>query len=648
MSASATAANRLRVTIADALRPPPDRTISEWADQFRILDSRSSAEPGPWRTERTPYLREPMDQLGPQSATTAVVMRRASQLGKTEALLNAMGFYIDAAPAPIMLVQPSKEAMDRFSRQRVTPLVDGSPALRGKVAEKKSRSSGNTLQAKEFDGGVLLMVGANVAADLASSPIRVLLMDEIDRFPLELPGEGDPVGIAERRTATFHNRKIGKVSTPTVENESRIDREFAATSQRHYEVPCPHCGTFQRLVWEGVRWPPGQPLLARYECQHCHQPIEHTSKADMIRRGSWADEDPDVAEAYRQSFDPPVEPAGDDVQGYALSTLYSPWFTWGDMAAEFVKAARDPVRLRVFVNTLLGESWNQSDGETVDRAELMDRAEDFGPGAEPAELPAGVVSITAGVDFQADRAVVEIVGWGVGEESWSLEYLDIYGDPSIPPDAGGELWEELDRVLFERRYTHHRGGALGIDAACLDTGHYTQTIYAYVKPRQRRNVWGIKGKAAEDGRPLWPREPSRNNRGRIDLYTVNVNAGKEIVYARLRRTDPGPGYCHFPEGRGEGYFAELTAETVTTKRRKGRKIRIWDSKGRRNEALDCRVYAYAALKGWLASGRRSLRGQLDRLPKRVEAGGRKTAPNAETKRKVSKRPRYMRRRKHWI
>lgn len=595
-----------------------------------------------------------MDHLGPQSPIRSVVLRWASQLGKTEALLNTMGYYIDAEPSPIMVVQPSKEAMDRFSRQRITPLIDASPALRGRVAEKKSRSSGNTLQSKEFEGGVLLMVGANVPADLASSPIRILLLDEIDRFPLEIGGrkdhqsEGDPIDIAERRTATFSGRKIAKVSTPTVENESRIDREFAATSQRYFVVPCKHCGAFQRLVWEQVKWPAGQPGLAHYECSHCEERIEHTEKAAMLRGGYWVDEDPEIAQAFRDSFLPPVPAAGPEVVGYALSALYSPWFTWADMAHAFVKAARDPIRLRVFVNTLLGEVWTHEDGESIDGLELSQRGEVFGPGVHGPELPAGIVSITAGVDFQADRAVIEIVGWGVGEESWSIEYLDIYGDPSIPPEHGGPLWDELDRVLFERRYSHHRGGALGIDAACLDTGHYAQTIYAYVKPRQRRNIWGIKGVAKEDGSPLWPKHPTRNNRGRIDLYPLNVNAGKEIVYARLKRQEPGPGYCHFPEGRSDGYFSELTAETVTTKRRKGRKIRKWDSHGRRNEALDCRVYAYAALKGWLSSGRKSLRGQLDRLPKRVEAGGRKGAPDSSEKTKKRKRRRFIERRKHWI
>ena len=625
----------LRGVLADAVKPPPDFTISEWADSHRVLDSRSSSEPGPWRTDRTPYLRDPMDAIGPSHSCKRVVLHWATQLGKTEALLNTAGYYIDAAPCPIMLIQPTKEAVERFSRQRVTPLVEASPRLRYRVADMKSRDSANTLRAKEFRGGVWVLVGANSPTDLASTPVRILLCDEVDRWPPELGAEGDPLGIAERRTATFHNRKVVLVSSPTVKGESRVESEFARTDQRHYVVPCPHCGTFQRLKWSGVKWPAGQPELASYQCAHCAEAISHIHKSKMLAGGYWEAEDLEVAEMRRQQFDPALARDPDAV-GYHLSTLYSPWFSWADMAREFVRCAKDPVLLRVFVNTLLGEPWDTDDGEGLDAHELFKRREDYGPKS----IPAGVAVITAGVDIQADRAVVEVVGWGRGEESWSIEYVDVYGDPSVDPRVGGELWEALDRVL-STRYDHELGGEIGISAVCIDTGHQALNVYAFVRPRQKRRIWGVKGKSG-DGSKLWPRSPTRRNKGRIDLYIIGTVAAKESIYARLRIDVPGPGYCHFTRDHSEQYFAELTAERKKIRYNRGRRISFWElPSGRRNEALDCRVYAFAALHGW-RSGRNSIDRSLETLSTRSEK-------NTEATRKKTPRRAYLgRRRDHWL
>lgn len=613
---------------ASAIRPPPERRPSEWAEAERVLTSKTSAAVGPWRNWRSPYAVAPLDALGPQHPARRVVCMWSSQVSKTEVLLNAIGYYMQADPCPIMMVQPTDKHAERVSKHRIQPMIEASPALRERVVEARSRVSGNTLSIKEFPGGLLMIVGANSPTDLASSPVRVLLVDEADRMPVELQGEGDPLRIVERRTATFANRKIGIVSSPTVHLESRVQAEFARTDQNYYHVPCPHCGTFQRLRWARVRWPSGRPELACYVCEACEVEIPHSAKRDMVARGVWIPEELEVAEALRQEFDPPLVRDPDAV-GYHLSTLYSLFFSWAEMAAEFVRAARDPVLLRVFVNTLLGEVWRTEEGEGIgDPDALMRRREDYGPGRR-IEIPAGVSVLTAGVDVQADRAVVEVVGWGPGEESWSIEYLDVHGDPSVDPAVGGVIWEGLDAVL-EREYTHADGRPIRISAACIDTGHHAINVYGFVKPRQRRRIWGVKGKQG-DGSRFWPRNPTRHNKGRIDLYVLDTTAGKDAVYARLRIAEPGPGYCHFPRSATPSYFAELTAERRTVRYARGHKVSVYTCPhGRRNEALDVRVYAYAALQG-LRSARVDLQAELDKRRGGTEpkGGSSRRAPPSE-------------------
>jgi len=631
------AIDTLRTIAAASIRPAPDLSVSDWADQNRVLDSRSSAEPGPWRTARTPYLRDIMDAMGPAHSCETVVVKSSSQVGKSETLNNALGFYIDHAPAPIMLVQPTKEAAERYSRQRITPLVERSPALRGKVSERKSRDTGNKLDAKEFLGGVLFLVGANSPVGLASSPIRVLLADEIDRWTKSIPGEGDPLEIVERRTATFHNRKKLKTSTPTVKGQSRIELEYARSDQRKYFVPCPDCGTFQVFKWACVKWPAGDPAGAAYQCEHCEVLIPHYKKPEMLERGYWQAEDEDEAERVRNVFDPPVKRDPRSV-GFWLSSLYSPWVSWGEVAQQFVQCGKDRELLRVFVNTLLGEEWDLDDGEDISEDDLLERREVFGPGCpEGPEVPAGVAVLTCGVDIQADRFELEVVGWGLGEESWSIDYVVSFGDPSSDPKRG-QFWKDLDAAL-RRVYMHEDGHEMKIEAACIDTGHQALNVYSFVKPRQKRRVWGIKGK--HTGERLWPRAPTRRNKGRIDLYMLAVGVAKESIYARLRQTEAGPGYCHFPADRVEDYFQQLTAERMKTRYKRGFAVKFWElPSGRKNEALDCRVYAFAALHGW-RSNRHTIQGALDRIGRGTDL---KTGKSPARKR--SKR--WLKSRKHWI
>jgi phage terminase large subunit GpA-like protein len=560
------------------LKPDPLLTVSAWADRYRMLSSVASGEPGLWRTSRTPYLQEIMDCLSPSSPVERVVFMKGAQLGGTEAGLCWLGYVIHQAPGPMLLVQPTVETAKRHSKQRIDPLIEISAVLKDLVKDPRSRDSGNTILGKEFPGGVLILTGANSAVGLRSMPIRYLFMDEIDGYPGDADGEGDPVALATQRTVTFANRKVLMVSTPTIKGFSRIEAAYQESDRRHYWVPCPSCQALQVLEWKQMRWPEGDRERAFYECIHCGLPIQDYQKGWMLAHGQW------IAE----------NPGGSKVAGFHLSSLYSPhgWTSWGDIALEHGQVYRDPSRLKVWVNTKLGETWEES-AEQLDGGGLMARRELFGP-----MLPPGIVLLTAGVDVQDDRLELEIVGWGRDEESWSVAYWVLWGDP-----AGPTVWQDLENILY-RAYPHARQVSdLYVRAAAVDTGgHRSMEAYTFCRVRQERRIWAIKGLGGM-GKPIWPRRSSRNNKGRVPHFMVGVDAAKESIYSRLRLKESGPGYCHFPLDRDAEWFRQLTAEKVTTRYSKGRPIREWIKKSHeRNEALDCRVYAMAALHGLMGMG----------------------------------------------
>nr|CRH06586.1 Phage terminase GpA [Candidatus Magnetococcus massalia] len=560
--------------------PDPRLTVSEWADEHRMLSSVASGEPGPWRTDRTPYLKEVMDCLSPNSPIERVVAMFGSQLGKTECGLNWVGYVIQHAPGPMLMVQPTVEMAKRYSKQRVGPLIESSSEIRERVKPARSRDSGNTVLSKEFPGGILLMTGANSAVGLSSAPIRYLFMDEVDRFPGDADGEGDPVALAIQRTANFSNRKVLLTSTPTIKGFSRIEASYAESDQRQFWVPCPECGEFQVLSWAQVKWPKGKRNEAFYLCPFCEAQLADHQKGWMLENGVWR-----------------AAAEGDGkTAGFHLSSLYSPhgWTSWGDIAVEHGLVHKDPPRLKVWINTKLGETWEE-DADRVDGEGLMERREAWGE-----LLPADVAVLTAGVDVQDDRLEIEIVGWGRDEESWSIDYRVLWGDPSSPA-----VWEDLDNLL-RRPLGHSRQlSDMTIRAAAIDTGgHHTLKSYAFCRSRQGRRIWAIKGRGGM-GVPIWPRKPSTKNKGKVPLFIVGVDACKEAILSRLRIEEPGPGYLHFPMQRDADYFKQLTAESVVTRYHKGRPIREWKKRDSdRNEALDCRVYAMAALQGLIAMGYR--------------------------------------------
>lgn len=557
----------------EALLPPPRLTVSEWADRYRVLGN-TSPEPGPWRTSRTPYLREIMDALTPSDPCERVVFMKSAQIGGTEVLLNACGYLMHHAPAPILLVQPTVEMAKRFSKQRLDGLIESCPVLRDRVKDPRSRDSGNTVLLKEFAGGVLILTGANSAVGLRSLPAKYVLADELDAWPADADGEGDPFTLACKRTVAFGTqRKILAVSTPTIEGISRIEALFRQGDQRRYFVPCPRCEHYQVLVWKQVKWEEGRRETARYECEACGYRIHHHEKTAMLAAGQWRS-----------------TASGDGrTRSYAINALYAPvgWPQPPDLTAEWLEASKTRETLQVFINTILGETWRDEAAVPLESDALYLRREPFA-----AEAPAGVALITAGADVQADRIECEVVGWGAGEESWSLGYFVLHGDTGQP-----EVWGDLDRLLA-RQWQHESGLLLPVAAVCVDAGFETETVLDFCRARRGRRIWPVKGQAGF-GKPIWPRRATTGGKNRGELFLVGSDVAKEKVYSRLRVERPGPGYCHFPLDRGRDWFEMLVSERIIVERGERKFAK---PAGVRNEALDCRSYAVAALHSLYMSG----------------------------------------------
>jgi phage terminase large subunit GpA-like protein len=580
----------------DGMMPEPALLVSEWADKHRILGSRGSAEPGPWRTARTPYLREIMDALSPSHPARRVVFMKGAQVGGTECGNNWIGYVIHHAPGPMLAVQPTTELAKRFSDQRIDPLVEDTPAIRERVAPARSRDSGNRQLSKEFPGGQLVMTGANSAVGLRSMSARFLFLDEIDAYPGDVEGEGDPIALAEARARTFGwRRKVFLVSTPTIAGLSRIEREYLATDQRRYFVPCPHCGHMQHLRFERLVWDEGQPETARYLCEACNAPIGEQHKAAMLAAGEWR---------------PTATATDPHAIGFHISALYSPpgWMPWSEIARLWIAAQGDDRAIKTFKNTVLGETWQES-GEAPDWQRLYDRREHW----EPGTVPMGGLLLTAGVDVQRDRLEASIWAWGQDRQSWLIEHRVIAGNP-----FEAAVWEEL-RLLLDDTWQHASGHRLPIAMAAIDSGDgmTTAEVYAFVRRMGSGRAIAVKGQdglRAAIGQPA-ATEVKRNGRkvGGLKVWPVGSSFLKGETYGWLKLARPTeesgnpfpPGYVHLPvHAAGEEFCRQLTAEQLVARvGRNGFRRLEWVKTRERNEALDCRVYARAAaaalgMDGW--------------------------------------------------
>ena len=561
-----------------ALKPPPELTLSQWADRYRVLSAEASAEPGRWHTDKAPYQREIMDAIGDPHVRKVVIMS-AAQIGKTDAfILNTLAYYMDYTPAPILVMQPTLEMGQTFSKDRLAPMLRDTPELRNKV-DVKSRYSGNTILKKNFPGGHITIVGANSATGLASRPIKVLLADEVDRYPGSAGTEGDPLSLAQKRQTTFWDKKAVFVSTPVIKGKSRIETEYNQSTMEEWNVPCPECGSYQPLVWGNVVFDK-QDLSkgVQYRCECCGKLFGEYQWKAASKDGVFVAGNPEAS-----------------ARGFHLNTLASTFCSWQEIVEKFIIAKEqldqgNPEGMKVWVNTELGETWEEP-GEAVEDTELYNRRELY-----EAQVPEGVLVLTAGVDVQDDRFEIEVVGWGVGKESWGIRYQKIYGD--LLKD---QVWQDLDNFLLTG-WRKADGTVLYIRAVCIDSGgHHTDQVYRFTKPRWERSVFAIKGKGGSD--IPYIHKHSTNNRVSAPLFIIGVDAGKALLYQRLRHGTKGPNYCHFPineeAGYDEQYFVGLTAEKMVVRFRKGRPVVAWELKDnahKRNEPLDLRNYAQAALE----------------------------------------------------
>lgn len=607
-----------RAAFFRGLRPDPYLNVAEWADQYRFLSSVDTDEHGPWKTSRTPYLREIMEKLSPHDPCKEVYFMKGTQLGATQCGNNWIGAKIATAPGPIMIVMPTVEMAKRNSNQRIQTMIDHCPALREKIKPSRSRDSGNTMLSKRFEGGVLVMTGANSAVGLRSFSARDLMGDELDGWPADCDGEGDPWEIAKRRTSNFQRRKIFGVSTPTEEDVSRIDREYQRGTQKLFYLPCPLCGTYQEIEFggkdqeHGLKWYEGKEAEAFYVCLECAQAIQHHRKTEMLEEGEWT--------PHNDQPDPFVE-------SYHLSSLYSPvgWYSWGDAALQWRRAQGNPLKLKTFVNTVLGQT-SKIRGEAPSDEALMRLREQYPqsdtgrrdalgtPILEDA-VPVGCCLLTAGVDVQADRLEVTVWGWGRGEEVWKIRHQVLRGDPTALP-----VWEMLWQFLT-RPWVMERGGVDYIRSTCVDAGYASQQVYAFVGPREVYQtpeggegslayLWAIQGSAGKG--TVWPDKAARtktSKRAGAAVYTIKSDTAKQYMHARaqarINGVDaegnaivPGPGYFHLGMDTDENWCRQFTAEHCilrTTPR--GYPERVWELRpGRqRNEGLDCAAYGYAAL-----------------------------------------------------
>ena len=606
-------AYRLNKVFSDALKglvPPDDLTVTEWAEARRRLSSESAAEPGPWRTERTPYLREPMNAFT-DPKVRHIVMVAASQVGKSEFLNNCIGYIIDEDPGSILFVHPTGIDAKEYSKLRIAPMIRDCPTLRKKVSSPKSRDSNNTILQKTYPGGILTMCGSTEAHALASKPIRYVFGDERDRWALSAGNEGDPWDLAMARQTTFYNAKAVEVSTPTIKNASAIEAAYATGTMERWKSRCPHCGEYHEIRWANIRFEYEENIIASrktykvtkvwYVCPGCGC---ISSEIEMKRAPArWEAENPAAYEQGTRSF--------------WLNAFVSQWATWSSIILKFLNAQGNTKKMQVVYNTCFGEVWEDR-GNLEDEDSLMARREDY-----PAELPEGTLVVTSGVDTQDDRFEYELVGHGHFGETWGIEKGIIMGRPDDP-----ETWAKLDEVVFDRVLRFEDGLGLRVSASFVDEGgHFTMEVRQQCQARLGKKVFCIKGMPGPD-RPYVP--PPKQQKitiaqqyiGLCWQYQLGVDSGKQIIQDNLRVRTPGAKYCHFPrrDDYGAAYFTGLLSERLEYDATK-KQPWIWKKipGHERNEALDCRNYALAAFK--------AIPTNLDEIDRKLKAA-RGKAPSA--------------------
>ncbi len=629
---------RLAVSVRKGWTPPPRISVPDWADEYRKLAKESGSTSGDWDTATVEIARGPM-LAATESGVHIITVMCCTQLMKTALLENLFGYFAHLDPCPILLLQPKEAAAEQFSKERITPMLRVTPVLRRLVGGNKQKNSKETLLYKSFTGGFLALAGAGSPDNLARRPVRVILADEVDKYPVTR--EGDPIALAEERTATFGLNWLSiRACSPTVEDESRIADSYADSDQRRASLECPHCGHRQFPdFFKHVHWRKGEngthfPETAQLHCEGCGVAWSEGERLRTLKTIRWHQTRPFECcgnrqvplqmyeTVWRENADQAVERvwkwSADERHavyraccstcgqltvknhhaGFQASKLYSPWQKDrpADIAEKYLKAKGDPDKLQAWWNTQMGLPHRPVHGKAMAVDTLLARREVYG-----AEIPDGVAVLTAGIDTQDNRLEIEVVGWGRDEESWSIAFDVIEGDLETP-----EPWERLDAYL-QQVWRRADGRGFVIMAACHDSGgSHTQRVYNFAKARLARRIWAIKGESATRGNrsPIWPtKKPSARNKQSFRPIILGVNSAKDSVRGRIHIDTPGPGYMHYPADRDIGWFEQLLAERLVTKEASGQKYTVWECpKGRANEGFDCRVYAYGALCGLMHFG----------------------------------------------
>ncbi len=573
--------------VVAAMKPPERLTVSQWADKKRRLSPESSAEVGPWRTSRTPYLKEPMDAFNDPKVRHIVIVS-SSQVGKSEAINNMLGYIIDQDPSSILFLHPTTIDAKEYSKLRIAPMIRDCKSLKAKVADPKSRDSANTILQKSYPGGILTLCGSTEAHALASKPIRYIFGDERDRWATSAGNEGDPWDLATARQITFYNAKSVEVSTPTIMGASAIAKAYAGGTRERWKTKCPHCNEYSEITFESIRFEKEEKIEGDgktykitnlyYVCPVCGGV---SSEVDMKRQpAKWVAENPDAYELR-------------GTRSFWLSSWVSPWATWEDTIIRYLEAIGDSKKMQVVYNTRFGRLW-ENRGDMEDEESVMARREEY-----KAELPDGVLLLTMGVDTQDDRMEYEVVGHGHFGETWGIKKGVIMGRPDLD-----ETWDALDDVA-DHIYRFENGIGLRVSLTFVDEGgHYTQDVRLRCRERQGRKFFPIKGRGGEGISYTSPPKKQKivvNGRmiGTCQVFEIGVDAGKSLIMDNLRVQTPGAKYCHFPrrDDYGQAYFKGLLSERLVYKSGKKNPWQWEKIPGHeRNEALDCRNYALAAAK----------------------------------------------------
>lgn len=666
--------------------------MPDWADRFRKLAKEAGSNSGQWRT-RTVEVARGLMLSATEPGVHVITGMVCTQLLKTAFIENLVGYFAHLDPGPSLLVQPKEDAAEQFSKERITPMIRATPVLRNLIGSGKTRNADETLLYKAFPGGFLALAGAGSPDNLARRPVARVFYDEVDKYPITR--EGNPIALGDERMATFTNWLSVRVCSPTIEGESLIEASWLEGDQRQASVECPHCGHrqfldfFRHVHWEKDEHGGHRTASAQIHCEACGAAWSEGHRLQSLQTVRWhqtrafncCGKRHDPLEDYERTWREPVEgvatpdPVGavwdwwsvdrwavyrakcsecgawavpNEHASFTASKLFSPWPKDAPpkIAAKWI-AAKDDTDLRVtFDNTQMGRPHRRASSKDVPAEALAARAEDW-----PVDVPDGVGIITAGVDIQDDRGEIEFVGWGRFEESWSIEHAVVEGDP-----ATEDFWHRVDAHL-KRRFRRADGREFTVTGTCIDSGgHHTQRVYAFAKARLGRNVWAVKGQSARNGErsPVWPTtRPSQANRTKFKPVIIGTNSAKDSIRNRLALTDPGPGYMHFRADRDLGWYVQLTAERLITKVVAGRRFTIWDlPKGKANEALDCRVYAYAALQGLIHLGLR-LNVVVDAAspppsPKPAKAEKTATSPEPPAPPKAARKMNFASRKGSWM